>query len=203
MAKQIKEVFNLNEPAVKLKNGDKRPSVTVSAKDFPMRAQRDRINSLLMMHDTHTPARDKMSANDVALLQQIAYEGTISNNIPALRYNAVLQLANFASVDTINTISHIANYGEDQYLRGSALLALGRTGLEVAIPTLATAMADENVLISNAATKGMLAVVRTLGMDRVDKYFTANKGLDYSQLKKVKAALNRKAPTKKIQTKAE
>ena len=82
-----KSDFILNEPHPKIKNGSIRKSVRVAAKDFPIRNERERLNRLLVMHDLHTIPKEKLTEKDIKLLNLIALEGTISNNIPALRYN--------------------------------------------------------------------------------------------------------------------
>ncbi len=197
-----KEEFILNEPQVKVKNGKNRKSIRVSAKEFPIRSQREKINRLLIMHDLHTEPRDKLTEKDVSLLKQIAFEGTISNNIPALRYNAILKLASFPNPGTLNTLSYLAKHGEDHYIKSHALLALGQTGVELSIPIIAMSVADKNIVISNAAKKALARLINSSGVERILEFFKSENSSNYKTVKKIIDSLNKKKSKVRSQTKS-
>jgi HEAT repeat protein len=205
MAKKSKTKieFVLNEPLPKIKNGNKRKSIRVTAKEFPARAQRERLNGILLKHDLHTIDKNKLTAKDVDLLKQIAVEGTITNNIPALRYNAIIRLASFPTAETINTLSYLANHGEDYYIRSHAILALGECGIELSIPVIAKSMNDPNLLIHNSAKKALIKLVNKMGIERIQNYFTSDTSLDYKIIEKILDRLHQKKTRKPRQTEIE
>jgi hypothetical protein len=177
--------FILNEPQPKIKNGSTRKSVKVSAKQFPARAQREKINRLLIMHDLHTDVTERFTGKDIDLLKQIALEGSISNNIPAFRYNAIQKLAAFPTAAILNTLHHLANFGEDHFVRSKALLALGVSGIELSIPVIARSIDSDNILISNAAQKALIRLINNLGVERVRQYFKSDSSLNYQVLERM------------------
>jgi len=170
--------FILNEPSLKINNGKKRKSILIANNAFPMRQQRDRINKLLLTHDNQTVPAYQLTEKDIPLLTQIAQEGSISNNIPALRYHAIVQLASFPSVDTFNTLSYLANYGEDHYIKSYALHALGFTNLELSIPVLTQHAQDKDLLVQQSAKNGLTNIIKSLGIGRVQSYFKVNPHLN-------------------------
>ncbi len=192
--------FVLNEPQPKIKNGSTRKSARVTAKQFPVRAKREKINRVLIMHDLHPDLTERIPEKDIGLLKQIAFEGSISNNIPAFRYNAILKLASFPTADVLNTLHHLANYGEDHFIRSKALLALGISGIELSIPVIARSIDSDNILISNAAQKALIRLINSLGVERVRQHFKLDGSLNYQALERIIERLNAKKIKTQTQT---
>jgi hypothetical protein len=182
--------FKLNEPVAKIANGDTRKSVRVSKEKFPARIYREKINGALLMHDADSKPGHEITANDIELLKQIASEGSMSNNIPALRYNAILKLSAFPSTNTLNTLSWFALYGEDEYIKSHALLALARTGMELTLPIVAGYLTGKNRIVAGAAQKSLIMLAKTIGMERVLTYFKMTDKANYRSVRKILNSLN-------------
>src|SRR5207248_2146417 len=101
---------------------------------FPAVALRERLDRLLLFHDLEPPTAnlERLSEEDLAQLRQIAVEGVMANQPPALRYQAILLLGRYPSVQNLNLLEQLARYGEDEYVRSHALTALGATEVSMA-----------------------------------------------------------------------
>lgn len=156
-----------NEPMPKLPGGTRRASVKV---DRPAAiARRERLERMLIAHDLE-PAdrvRMKLTAEDHAVLRQIALEGAIANSTPAVRAHAILYLASEASVEDLNVLADLARHGEDHIVRGHALIAIGASGVRLGEPLLVQGLVANHAFERAAAEKGLLALGRRVGASAV------------------------------------
>jgi len=88
--------FRLNEPATPVVGGPRRPCLVVDRTKFSLVRQRERLNRILVVHDSDGP-QPTFSLSDMDIVRQIAREGVLANHVPALRSNAMLVLAGLAS----------------------------------------------------------------------------------------------------------
>src|SRR5262249_13477241 len=137
-----------------------RGSTRVSRAKLPAVRRRERLNRMLLAHDLEPPHRPaaSLTEEDWATLRMIAGEGAITNIGPALRSNAVYYLAKAPSVENLNLLARLAQHGEDFYARSYALVALGRTGLHLVVPLLASRLSAEERTERFAAEHGLAAL---------------------------------------------
>ncbi len=157
--------FRLNEPERRIPGGPRRASVRVARGRVPDVRRRERLNRLLLAHDPEVAQRnrDKIGDDDLELLRRIAQEGALSGTPPALRRNAITYLADRPTPENINVLVDLASHGEDFYVRGAALAALGRTGLRAVAPILADGLAAQEPVEAAAAEHGIASLARTIG----------------------------------------
>jgi HEAT repeat protein len=124
---------------------------------------------MLIAHDLEPARRPavKLTAQDYALLRQIALEGSISNAFPPVRASAILYLARVPSVENLNLLADLARNGEDHLVRGHALLALGQCGVDLATPLLVDGLASSYSFERAAAEKGLLSLGEKLGLQAI------------------------------------
>jgi hypothetical protein len=159
--------FVLNEPRPRIPGGARRKSIIVSRSTLPGIRQRERVNALLLAHDLEPPIPEPRRIFP-PLLRQVAIEGAISNQIPARRYNAILRLARDLTAENLDLLEELARYGDDAYVRGHALVALGTTGLRLVGPVLRDGLAAADTLERDAAVRGLraLAARQSVGLLR-------------------------------------
>jgi hypothetical protein len=157
--------FRLNEPKPTIPGGPRRASVRVDRGPIPEIAQRERLNRLLLAHDPEVAEqnRARITDRDLALLRRIAQEGALSGMAPVLRRNAITYLADRPTPENVNLLVDLARHGEDFYVRGAALAALGRTGLRAVAPILADGLAAQEPVEAASAEHGVVALARALG----------------------------------------
>jgi hypothetical protein len=157
--------FRLNEPEPRIAGGRKRKSVTADRARLPEIARRERLNQLLLAHDPATAKenRAKLTEEDFSLLRQIAREGAVTGTPPAVRRNAVTLLADLPTVENLDLLEDLARRGEDLYVRGAALVALGQTGLRVVAPILADGLTTRDSVEAAYAEEAVVALGRALG----------------------------------------
>jgi hypothetical protein len=153
--------FHLNEPAP-LVAEPRRQSIIVEDAQFAQIRRREQLNKILLVHDPDG-SREPLEPNDMALVRQIAREATLTNQVPALRRNAILMLAESLSHENLELMAELALTGEDFYVRSHAMLALGRTGLKIAAPLLRDGLKAEEFHERQAAEAGLLAISRKTG----------------------------------------
>jgi HEAT repeats len=163
--KPPRDDFRLNEPKPTIPGGPRRASVRVDRGQIPEVAQRERLNRLLLAHDPEVAEenRARITDRDLPLLRRIAQEGALSGTAPALRRNAIAYLADRPTPENVNLLVDLARHGEDFYVRGAALAALGRTGLRAVAPILADGLAAQEAVEAASAEHGVVALARTLG----------------------------------------
>jgi len=86
---------------------------------------------------------------------------------PALRAGAIHYLAKHATAENLNLLAHLAQDGEDFYVRSHALVALGRTGLGVVAPLLAGRLTAVERTERLAAEHGLAALAQAAGLATV------------------------------------
>ncbi|HET9377935.1 MAG TPA: HEAT repeat domain-containing protein [Chthoniobacterales bacterium] len=155
-------VLKLNEPVRAVPGGSRRGSVRVSGPEFAMVRLRERVNRLLLAHDLERPI-SSISPRDLALIRQISLEGAVTNQEPALRLNAIAALASFPTPENVNALVDLAAHGEDYYVRGHALQALGATGLQPVVSILREGLKSSSGFEKRAAEKGLLQLGRKIG----------------------------------------
>lgn len=154
--------FRLNEPAARLDGGIRRSSIRVAGAQLAQIRRREQLNQILLVHDPDR-AQKPITLRDMAIVRQIATEGATTNQVPALRRNAILALAESTSPENLDLLAELALAGEDFYVRSNALVALGRTGLKVVAPLLRDALKAEESYERQAAETGLLALGRKGG----------------------------------------
>ena len=82
----------------------------------------------------------QITEKDSPVLRQIALEGAVTAVEPVLRKRAIEHLARFPEGEDLDTLQDLARQGEDIYVRTSAVRALARTGLKLAIPVVRDAL---------------------------------------------------------------
>lgn len=158
MAKKSKgrrpDPFKLNEPSSRVAGGARRPSAVLKGEAFTRIRDRARLERLLLQHDPDGSA-PALAARDLSLLRQMATEGSVTNHVPALRRGAILILGESPTPENLALLTELAVSGEDIYVRGHALVALGRTGLTIAAPLLRDALRSQEPEERRAAEAGL------------------------------------------------
>ena len=128
-----------NEPEIRIEGGPVRASRQVDRSAFPALEARRRVTAALRAHDpdSRSAATKALSEQDYKIIRVIAQEGVVSNVEPTLRYNAIASLAERGTGENLNLLTDLAHFGEDFYVRGHALLALGEAGMQIALPAIA------------------------------------------------------------------
>jgi HEAT repeat protein len=157
--------FRLNEPKPRISGGRERKSVRVDRARLPEVARRERLNRLLLAHDPETAKenRAQLTEDDFELLRRIAQEGALAGTPPALRRNAIAFLAERPTPENLDVLEDLARRGEDPYVRGAALVALGQTGLRVMAPILAEGLTARDPIEAASAEHGVVALGRAVG----------------------------------------
>jgi HEAT repeat protein len=152
----------LNEPVATLAGGPRRASVAITEGLPAALLIRGRVLEVLQLHD---PEDDGASIETALwpIVRQIAREGAITNNPPMLRYRAIQALGSQPTQENLNLLTELAMLGEDFYVRGHALLGLGRTGLLLAGVVLKRALAAEEPFERSAAETALFRLGRVLG----------------------------------------
>ncbi len=165
--------FKLNEPAPRVPGGARRKSTRVPRGGLALVRRRERLNELLQAHDPEDAERAlaEITDEDQPLLRQIAREGAITGVTPRLRQNAIAALARFPTQDNVNLLTELAQHGEDFYIRGHALVALGHTGLALAAPVLRERLGASEPFEVLAAERGLEALARSAGPEVVRAAF--------------------------------
>jgi HEAT repeats len=169
-----RDEFRLNEPSVRIPGGVRRSSVRVKGAQMTEVRRREQLNQILLVHDPDG-SRKPINVRDMAIVRQIATEGVSTNQVPALRRNAILALGESPSRENLELLADLALAGEDFYVRSHALLALGRTGLKVVAPLLRDALKAEESHERQAAEAGLLALASKTGHGVLRVVFEAEK----------------------------
>lgn len=157
-----RDPFHLNEPAARVAGGVRRPSATLTGGAFARIRARQRLQRLLLQHDPDGPP-PLVSARDMDLLRQLATEGAAANHVPAIRRGAMMLLAASPTPENLALLTELAVSGEDFYVRGHALMALGQTGLSLAAPLLREALGSDEVYERQAADAGLRLLGKRAG----------------------------------------
>jgi hypothetical protein len=140
----------------------RRRSVLVDRQQLPSIAARERVAALLRAHHVapDDTALSAIAEEDFALVRIIAQEGSASNIDPAIRYTAIAALARTCHRENLNLVAELAAFGEDFYVRGHAVLALGTTGLVMTLPIVAAHLDAQERFEQLAAERAVEALVR-------------------------------------------
>ncbi len=187
--------FRLNEPKPAIPGGARRTSVRINRRQIPEVARRERLNRLLLAHDPDVAERNraKITDHDLVFLRRIAQEGALAGTPPALRQNAIAYLAERPTPENLNLLADLARHGEDLYIRGAALAALGRTGLRAVAPILVDGLAAREPVEAAAAEHGVVALGRVIGVSGLRAAFAGERRK--AVLKRLDRALARIAET--------
>lgn len=161
-----------NEPEIKIKGGPIRTSTPMDRSGFPAIAARERVLKALRAHDPDSRdfAASVLEAADYALVRVIAQEGAICNAEPSVRYNAIAALAASGKADDLNLLADLAHFGEDFYVRGHALLALGAAGIALALPAIASHLSAEERFEQSAARRAIALIARRNSAESVQAH---------------------------------
>ena len=154
--------FYLNEPVARVPSGVRRPSVTLTGDALVRIRARQRLQRLLLQHDPDGPP-PLVAARDMDLLRQMATEGTAASHVPAIRRGAMMLLAASPTPENLALLTELAVSGEDLYVRGHALMALGQTGLSLAAPLLREALGSVEAYERQAAEAGLRLLGKRAG----------------------------------------
>ena len=150
-----------NEPALPIKGGAIRDSRQIDRTELPALAARERVLAVLRAHDPNTRrlAAPALHSSDFPLVRAMAQEGAISNAEPTVRYGAIAALApSQDGAANLNLLAELAHFGEDFYVRGHALLALGAAGLVISLPTIAAHLTAEDSFERTAARRAVALI---------------------------------------------
>jgi hypothetical protein len=145
------------QPELNIRGGVSRPSTFVDRSDFPELAARERVLSVLRAHDVETREQELkcLEEADLAVIRAIAQEGAAANAEPTVRYSAIAALFRRSEAANLNLLTDLAEFGEDFYVRGHAVLALGAAGLHLALPTIASHLLAEERFEQAAAERAI------------------------------------------------
>lgn len=166
-----------------------RPSKLVDRRILPGVQDREGLNLLLRAHDPEVALtnRAEITATYLPLLRQIAMERPLAGGDPAARKAAIAWLGRFAGPEDLNLLTELAQFDPDPGVRASALISLGSSGVGLAAPVLAAALASEDDLEATAATKALNSLADRIGVGSVRSSISL--GRDASVDKRVKKAL--------------
>lgn len=161
-----------NEPEIKVKGGAIRASRLIDRSEFPALEARQRVLKVLQAHDpdSRALALAALRESDYALVRVIAQEGAISNVEPTVRYNAFTALAPSGTAESLNLLTDLAHFGEDFYVRGHALLALGAVGSTLALPAIARHLNAAEKFEQSAARRAIALIVKKSSIECVQAH---------------------------------
>lgn len=148
---------------INIPGGPYRPSTIIDRQGLANVEIRERVTKKLQIHDFDSSEKDRsmnFSEEEYQVVRLIATEGVSSGNEPAIRYKAITALAARPSVENFNTISDLARFGEDFYIRGYAMMALGHTALYAHLPILLVGLKSEERFEGSAAARAIENIIR-------------------------------------------
>jgi HEAT repeat protein len=160
------------QPELDIRGGVSRPSTFVDRSDFPELASRERVLSVLRARDAETREQGlkRLEEADLAIIRAIAQEGAAANAEPTVRYNAISALVQRSAAENLNLLTDLAEFGEDFYVRGHAVLALGAAGLNMALPLIAPHLLAEERFEQLAAQRAIGLVASYNSLESVRAY---------------------------------
>ena len=180
-----------NQPPRRIPGGRIRPSTHVDRQDLPGVTARERVTSILQVHDLEEAQRalSELTDADEAILRQIAREGAISGANSVIRYKAISALARRPFADNLNLLADLARFGEDFYVRGHAALALGQTGLVANLPLLLPLLDASEQFERTAASRALELIASRASAAAVESHALAVGGPEAAE--RVRATLSR------------
>jgi len=119
-----------NEPEIKIKGGPIRTSKRIDRSEFPALQARERVLNMFTSARPRIARSCVFSIAGVRLCGGPCHRGGGRDHQcgATVRYNAIAALASAGPPENLNQLIDLAHFGEDFYVRGHALLALGATG---------------------------------------------------------------------------
>jgi HEAT repeat protein len=151
-----------SQPERRIRGGAIRKSTRVDRGALAGVAARERVERLLLGHDFDALDRSlkEITEADYPVVRLIAQEGAATNLEPAIRYKAIAVLARWPQRENMNLLTDLTSFGEDFYVRGHALMALGTTGHYTALPAIARHIEAEERFEQLAARRAVEMLVR-------------------------------------------
>ncbi len=177
-------------PTAEIPGGPVRASRIADRRDLPALEARERVSAVLRVHD-EPDAFDRLEPADLPMVRLLAGESAALGGQPAIRYSAIAALAHRPGAAELNLLTDLARFGEDSYVRGHALLALGRTGSYAHLPVLSAALEAEDDFERGAAGKAIAALARHASPDALAAHAAAFGGPELGR--QVRAALGASA----------
>jgi HEAT repeat protein len=158
-----------NEPEIKIKGGAIRTSKRIDRTELPALLARERVIKLLRDHcpDSQGSPLSALSDSELAEVRIIAQEGAVSNTEANVRYNAIAALAASGTPENLNVLANLAHFGEDFYVRGHALLALGATGMQIALPAIVGHLTATDKFEQSAARRAIALLAKKTSIESV------------------------------------
>jgi HEAT repeat protein len=163
-----------------------RRSTLLNRRIVPGVQEREELNRLLRAHDPEVAAsnRAEITAKHAPLLRQIVQEGAHAGGDPGVRKQAIAWLGRFATPDDLNILVSLARFDPDPGVRGAALISLGASGVQLAAPVLAAALASRDATEAVAASKALYALTDRIGADPVLSAISSIRDAGLSKLAK-------------------
>lgn len=152
--------------------GPTRKSRIADRGDLPALDARARVVAVLGAHDEPS-AFDRLVDADRPMVGLLARESAAFGAEPAIRYSAIAALSHHPSAQELNLLTDLARFGEDGYVRGHALLALGATGSYAHLTVIASALNAEDSFERGAAAKSVAALARHASPEALQAHATA------------------------------
>lgn len=149
--------------------GPRRKSVLADRLDLPAISARERVASILRSHDDPAVV-ERLTDSDQPTIRLLAQESAAFGAEPAIRYGAIAALARRPEMENINLLTDLARFGEDCYVRGHALLGLGRLGSYAHLPVIAAGLDAADPFEKAAAAKALVAVAATARPGALDAH---------------------------------
>jgi len=171
------------EPQQEIAGGPSRRSTIVDRSGLPAIAGRERVSSLLRTHDLVEAERafDQLTSADRAIVRLIARESAAFGTEPSVRYSAIAALAHNSSPEDLNLLTDLARFGEDFYVRGHALLALGSTGTYAHLEPVLRGLNAEEPFERAAASKALGALAQRTSAEALRAHATALGGVERAE----------------------
>jgi HEAT repeat protein len=175
-----------------------RPSTLVNRRLLPGVQEREDLNRLLRAHDPEVAAanRSEITAKHAPLLRQIALERPHAGGDPGARKQAIAWLGRFAAPDDLNILVKLAQFDPDPGVRSAALGSLGATGVQLAAPILAAALASRDAVEAVAAAKALSSLADQIGPDAVLATISTIRDAGLSKLAKKTLEARERVPRK-------
>lgn len=182
-----------NEPEIKIKGGAIRTSKQIDRTELPALLVRERVINLLRDHcpDSQGSPLSALSDSELAVVRIIAQEGAVSNTEPNLRYSAIAALAASSTPENLNLLVNLAHFGEDFYVRGHALLALGATGMQIALPAIVGHLAATDKFEQYAARRVIALLAKKTSIESVKAHASLLDGKSKSEVGRILAELGK------------
>jgi HEAT repeat protein len=190
--------------------GPYRHSTIIDKESFSAIRIRERVTSKLLSHDSDLKELKDLAftEEEYEIIRLIAKEGIISGNEPAIRYKAIMAIGNLLSPQNLNTLADLALFNEDFYVRGHAMLALGKTGLFSNLPIIIKGLKSKERFEQVAATRALLRIINETSLSAVRSHLLAIHDTTLAKevdkvIEQAKSDQRRSPPSQKTKSKSE